>query len=140
VLVCWEPSEAPKIGQPYRLGYRIHWLPEMSIPGRSKVLSSRRTQQFSPPAEKRPDTVQFYIDYAQTAQVLEDPKLMALTVDVTEGAKLLEKQVEMNPDTGGWRAIFRVQVAPDTASFMANCRLLTEGRLASERWTYQWKR
>ena len=140
VLACWEPTTPPKVGQPFSLGYRIHWLNEMSVPGLCKVLASRRSQTTFTADEQRPNIVQFYVDYSQSAKIIEDAMPVVLTVDVSEGVKLLDKQVEKNPDTGGWRGIFRVQVPLSVESFTSNCRLLAEGRPISERWTYQWKR
>lgn len=140
VTACWQPGASLKVGQPFSLGYRIHWLNEMSAPGLSKVLGSRRTQTAFGSAEKRPDTVEFVIDFSQSAKIFSEPNQVILNAEVSGGAKLMSKRLEPNPETGGWRAFVEVQVAPDLDAFTSNCRLLGEGRAISERWTYQWKR
>ena len=140
VTVCWQPGASLKVGQPFPIGYRIHWLNEMSAPGICKVLGSRRTQTAFAAEEKRPDKVEFVIDFSQSAKVFSEPSQIVLTAEVSDSAKLINKRLEPNPETGGWRAFVEVQVAPDADSFTSNCRLLGEGRAISERWTYQWKR
>ena len=140
VTACWQPAASLKVGQPFSIGYRIHWLNEMSAPGICKVLGSRRSQTAFSSKEQRPDTVEFIVDFSQSAKIFNDPNQVVLTAEVSDGVKLLSKHLELNPETGGWRAFLEVQVAPESDAFTSNCRLLGEGRAISERWTYQWRR
>ncbi len=134
----WEPEKPPQVGQPYRLGYLLHWSGDLGAPGLSKVLNSRRTQELRPPGDERPSVMTFVIDFSQTSSLEMDQKQIIAAVGVEGGAKLIDKQMQKNPATGGWRAIFRIQLEPKTEKLDLSCRLLCDGRPISERWNYQW--
>jgi glucans biosynthesis protein len=140
VVCMWEPAKHPKPGEPFKLAYRVHWLAEMSIPGLSKVLSSRRSHNRYKPEEKRPDDDLFVIDFAAAANPRDDDREPVVAVDAGEGATLIDKRVQKNPHTGGWRAFFRVRIEEKTESLELSCRLLRDGRPASEKWSYLWKK
>lgn len=140
VVVCWEPAVHPKPGQPYRLAYRIHWLADMSAPGLCKVLGSRRSHIAYRPEEKRADKDFFVIDFSQASNPEDDAKEIVSAVELGDGAKLLEKKLEKNPATGGWRATFHVQIDEKTDSLELGCTLLSAGHPISEKWNYTWKR
>jgi glucans biosynthesis protein len=55
-------------------------------------------------------------------------------------AKLLDQRVMANPQTGGWRAFFRLLIPPDTKLLEMTCDLLDNKKQFSERWNYQWRR
>ena len=138
VLAFWQPDVQPKVGQPFRFGYLLHWSPDVGAPGLSRVLGSRRSQQIFPADEKRPNLASFVVDFSQSSSLEVDQKQVITAVSVVGGGKLLEKKVQKNPATGGWRAIFHVQIDPATTKLDLNCRLLSDGRPISERWNYQW--
>jgi periplasmic glucans biosynthesis protein len=140
VVTFWEPKTQPKPGQPIRLGYRIHWLGDMGVPGLAKVIGTRRSQTNFKPEEKRPYQAEFVVDFAQLSNPEDDQREVVLAVEATAGGLLLEKNLLRNPETGGWRATFRVQLEPNTESIEVGCRLLANGRIVSERWNYTWKR
>lgn len=140
VAVFWEPDVHPKPGQPFRIGYRIHWLNEMSVGGLSKVTGSRRSQTSYTAEEKRPNIIDLVVDFAQLAKLTDEQKDVIAAVDVSVGGRLLEKTVQKIPATGGWRATFRVQIEEKTDTLELGCRLIADGRPVSERWNYQWKK
>jgi periplasmic glucans biosynthesis protein len=140
-VVCfWEPKERPKPGEPLRLAYRIQWLPEISVAGLSKVIGSRRSHHTFLAKEARPEEELYVIDFSTPANPVDDETRPELLVEVDANAKLLDKTLQRNPNTGGWRATFTVQIDGKAAAAELGCRLLKGGRPISERWTAQWKR
>jgi glucans biosynthesis protein len=140
-VVCfWEPKQRPKAGEPIRLAYRIQWLPEISVAGLSKVMESRRSHQSFPAAAGRPDEELYVIDFSTPANPVDDETRPELLVEVDTNTKLLDKTLQRNPNTGGWRATFTVQIDEKVPAAELACRLLKGGRSISERWTVQWKR
>ncbi len=140
-VVCfWEPKEKPKVGEPFRLAYRIQWLPEISVAGLSKVIESRRSHHTFPATEKRQDEELYVIDFSPPANPVDEEARPELLVEVDSNARLLEKTLQRNPNTGGWRATFTVQIDEKAPAAELACRLLKGGRAISERWTVQWKR
>ena len=140
-VVCfWEPKVKPRIGEPLRLAYRIQWLPEISVAGLSRVIESRRSQQSFPAAEKRQDEVLYVVDFSSPANPVDDETRPELLIEVDTNARLLDKTLQRNPNSGGWRATFTVQIEAAASAAELACRLLKAGRPISERWTAQWKR
>lgn len=147
-VVCfWEPKDRPVVGEPLRMAYRIQWLPEISVAGLSRVVESRRTHQPGSPAPAgtpdsaaKPARETYVIDFSAPANPADEDAQPELLVEVDVHAKLLEKNLVRNPDTGGWRAIFVVELDPAAPAAELACRLLKAGRPISERWTAQWKR
>lgn len=140
VVAFWEPDVHPKPGQPFHIGYRIHWLGDMGVPGLSKVTGSRRSQTAYTPEEKRPNTTRVVVDFAQLASLEDEKNEIIAAVEVGPGGKLLEKSIQKNPETGGWRTTFLVQIGEKTETMDLGCRLISNGRPVSERWNYQWKK
>jgi glucans biosynthesis protein len=138
IQTYWEPEKPPQVGQPYRLGYLLHWSGDLGAPGLSKVLGSRRSQEISPLGAARPTVMTYVVDFSQSSSLETDQKQVIAAVGVEGGAKLIDKQMQKNPATGGWRAIFRIQLEPKTEKLDLSCRLLSDGRPISERWNYQW--
>ncbi|RYD32059.1 MAG: glucan biosynthesis protein G, partial [Verrucomicrobiaceae bacterium] len=62
-----------------------------------------------------------------------------LSVEIDANAKILEQNLQRNPDTGGWRVTLSILPAEKAAAVELGCRLVREGRPLSERWTAQWK-
>lgn len=140
-VVCfWEPKDRPKVGESLRLAYRIQWIPEISVAGLSKVIGSRRSVNTFPPAAKRPDEIMYAVDFSSPANPVDEEARPELLVEVDSNARLLEKNLLRNPNTGGWRATFTVSFEELAPSAELACRLLRGGRPVSERWTVQWKR
>ncbi len=139
-VVCfWEPKVPPKPGEPLRLAYRIQWLPEISVAGLSKVIGSRRGQHTFPAAENRPDEFFYVVDFSTPANPADDETRPDLLVEVDRHARLLDKTLQRNPHTGGWRATFTVSMEEGTMASELACRLFTGGRPITERWSVQWK-
>lgn len=140
VVCLWEPATVPRPGQPLRLSYRLHWLAEMSVPGLSKVLGSRRSHHHYRPEEKRTDDELFVIDFGPGANPQDDQQEPVVAVEVGSGGTLVEKRAQKNGPTGGWRAFFRIRAEEKATTIDLACRLLRGGRPVSEKWTYVWKK
>jgi periplasmic glucans biosynthesis protein len=138
-IVCmWEPVKQPSPGEPFRFSYRLTWLEEKSVPGLCKVTASRRSHHHYKEEEKKPDDDMFVLDFSPPAKAGD--KEPDIEVTVGDGAKLLDKRVQKNPHTGGWRAFFRVNIEDKTESLELSCRLLENKQPVSERWSYLWKK
>lgn len=140
-VVCfWEPKTRPKPGEPLRLAYRLQWVPEISVPGLSRVVDSRRSHHDYPAAENKPDDELFVVDFGPPPNPADDETRPELLVEIDSNAKLLEKGLQRNPNTGGWRATFSIQPEEKAEAVELACRLFKAGRPISERWSAQWKR
>lgn len=136
-VVCfWEPKDRPKPGEPVKFAYRIQWLPEISVAGLSKVIESRHSRH----PVKEGDELLYVIDFSSPANPVDEETRPELLVEVDTNARLLDKTLQRNPNSGGWRASFTVQIDGRTPAAELACRLLKAGRPVSERWTIQWKR
>ncbi|MES2707762.1 MAG: glucan biosynthesis protein [Verrucomicrobiota bacterium] len=140
-VVCfWEPKTRPKPGEPLRLAYRLQWLPEIAVPGLSRVVDSRRSHHTYPEADKRPDEVLFVVDFGPSPNPADDETAPGLTLEVGANAKLLDKTLLRNPSINGWRVTFTIQPGETAEAVELSCRLFRETRPLTERWSAQWKR
>ena len=64
----------------------------------------------------------------------------ALEQVINLNAKVLDKRVMLNPETGGYRAFFKLDITPDVKLLEMTCDLVDGKKPISERWSYQWKR
>jgi glucans biosynthesis protein len=139
-VVCfWEPKTRPKPGEPLRLAYRLQWMPEIAVGGLVRVVSSRRSHHEYPESAKKPDDELYVIDFGPASNPAEDETRPELQVEVDANAKLVDKSLQRNPNTGGWRATFTINPAEKAESAEISCRLLRDSIPVSERWTALWK-
>jgi glucans biosynthesis protein len=61
-------------------------------------------------------------------------------LNITGVTKVLDKRVMINPETGGYRAFFKLDITPDVKLLEMTCDLVDGKKPISERWSYQWKR
>jgi hypothetical protein len=55
--------------------------------------------------------------------------------------KLVDARAMKNPETGGWRAFFKLDVPEKTNLLELTCELQDKDKkVISERWSYQWRR
>ncbi|MBP7950292.1 MAG: glucan biosynthesis protein G [Verrucomicrobiales bacterium] len=140
-VVCfWEPDKRPQPGQRFRISYRIHWLPEMSIPGVCKVLSTRRAITASADPAKPGEEHEYVVDFSPIMSASAEAQMPAVYAEAGLQARLLDRSVSKNPHTGGWRAVIRVHIPASADNVEMSCRLLSGGRQTSEKWSYLWKK
>lgn len=139
IVVFWQPDQTPTSPDtPLDVEYRIDWAEER-VPGFfAKVLATRRG---------------FVMDSADHLYVVDfsngliDPApepgwMPEIEVKIAgqSDAKIVDARVMKNPETGGWRAFFRVSVPENIQLMELSCELKHEEKVFSERWLYQWRR
>lgn len=139
IVTFWEPERLPTATEPLRFAYRLHWLKEHEHE-LAKVLHTRWGEGVA--TMKVPDDYEFVIDFTKgnPKEGTASDWLPEESVNIVGDAKLLDKRVMLNPQTGGWRAFFKLQIPESTNLLEMTCELLQDGKPISERWTYQWRR
>ncbi|MBB5038486.1 glucan biosynthesis protein [Prosthecobacter dejongeii] len=138
IVAMWRPSELPKTPtEPLNFEYRLAWLEEQ-LPGLlCKVTNTRRGFVM------KTDDHEYVVDFTKGGVKLDKPAdwVPELDVVVSNGeAKVLDKRVMFNRETGGWRAFFKLDV-PDTTNLLEMmCEMKDGEKVISERWMYQWRR
>lgn len=142
IVAFYEPAKMPTADAPLSFSYRLQWLEE-NEPGKlAKVLSTRRG--FVMKSVQHEYVVDFTAGEAQGTKPAD--WLPDVTVKITSGdAKIIDQRVMKNPETGGWRAFFKLDIPDKTNILEMNCELLDKDKdgktkLISERWMYQWRR
>lgn len=163
VILLWEPQPALEVGKTARFHYRLRW---MHDPAPSGLFAVRATRSGTP--VQRPDQVLMAVDFAKplkTELKVGDPKwddISKLKPSVTVNQKSVKvihvglSDISMpNVDDlpGGigrgqllhmpqvLRAFFVLEPPADLGNIDMTCELLDEnGKAASERWVYLWRR
>ncbi len=138
VVTFFQPEKIPASpAEPLSFEYRLSWLEE-HFPGTlSRVIATRRGL-----AMKSDDHL-YVIDFAKGNITPPPPKDWIPGIDVTIAAgdaKVADKRVMANPETGGWRAFFKLDIPEKTHLLELSCELKQDTRAISERWMYQWRR
>lgn len=138
VVTFFQPEKIPTSpAEPLHFEYRLSWLEE-HFPGTlARVVATRRGL-----AMKSDDHL-YVIDFAKGNITPPPPKDWIPAIDVTISggeAKVLDKRVMPNSETGGWRAFFKLDIPEKTNLLELSCELKQDTRAISERWMYQWRR
>jgi glucans biosynthesis protein len=139
VVSMWEPDHLPTAVEPLRFAYKLHWLDEHDD-GMAQVIATRYGENIA--TKDDPNDYLFVIDFSK-GKVPEGVKTdwtPDIEVTLPPAAKLLDKRVMANPETGGWRAFFKMDVPPSLKLLEMTCDLSYNKQPFSERWTYQWTR
>lgn len=139
VVSMWEPDHLPTAVEPLRFAYKLHWLNEHQH-DMARVIATRYGENIA--TKEDPNDYLFVIDFTKGKVPEGVPAGWTPDVDVTlpTAAKLLDKRVMANPETGGWRAFFKLDAPPSLKLLEMTCDLSYNKQLFSERWTYQWTR
>ncbi len=136
----WEPEHLPTATEPLRFAYKLHWLGEHEH-DLAKVTSTRYGEAVA--TAQDPNDYLFVVDFTKG----KVPRRRAGRLDSRASsspfrreAKLLDKRVIANAESGGWRAFFKMDVPPGLKLLEMTCELSDGKKPMSERWTYQWKR
>ncbi|MCP5548637.1 MAG: glucan biosynthesis protein [Akkermansiaceae bacterium] len=163
VVLVWEPTPAPEVGEAFRFHYRLRW---MRDPQPSGLFSVRATRAGTP--VQKPDELLMVVDFAKPLQPVKkegDPKWDDITdwnpvVTLNqESAKLLHVGLEdmsmafVDDLPAGigrgdqlhmpqvLRAFFVIAPPKDLDQIDMTCELQdADGKAVSERWTYLWMR
>ncbi len=141
VVSMWEPDIYPTAKDPLRFAYKLNWQKEHEH-GLAKVTATRWGEAVA--TLEIPNDFVFVVDFTK-GKVKEGHDadwVPELELFLQEGQKatVLDKRVMANPETGGWRAFFKLDIPPDTKLLEMTCDLLEDKKPISERWTYQWVR
>jgi len=140
VVTMWQPEKTPTATEPLRFAYNLSWLQEKMY-DLAKVTATRWGLESV--TRDDPNDYLFVIDFTRGKGGEGKPADWVPDVAVNIGsgnAKLLDKRTMANPQTGGWRAFFRLDIPPDTKLLEMTCDLLDGKQPLSERWNYQWRR
>ncbi len=138
IVAMWRPAVLPATPQePLSFEYRLAWLDEQ-LPGLlCKVTSTRRGFVMDS------DDHLYVVDFTKGGLKTDKPRDWVPDIDVIlsngEG-KVLDKRVMFNPETGGWRAFFKLDVPAKTNLLEMTSELKDGDKVISERWMYQWRR
>lgn len=140
VVTLWEPETLPSASDPLRFTYNLSWLQE-KLYNQAKVTATRWGLETV--TREDPNDYLFVLDYSHGKMAEGKAGDWVPTPEVTlngGAAKLLDKRVMANPETGGWRAFFRLEIPPATNLLEMTCDLMDGKTQISERWNYQWRR
>ncbi len=104
IVAFWVPRDVPPVGEPLALDYVLRWTrPRSDEPPGGRAVATRLAEGRLQGAKK------IVIDFegGELADLGVDAGL-ASVVTVGDGARLLEKQIQKNVVTGGWRLVFQV--------------------------------
>lgn len=138
IVAMWRPADLPKTpNEPLHFEYRLAWLEEQ-LPGLlCKVTDTRRGFVM-----KKEDH-EYVVDFTKGGLNLDKPAdwVPELDVVISSGqAKVLDKRVMHNRETGGWRAFFKLDIPAQTNLLEMMCEMKDGSKVISERWMYQWRR
>lgn len=136
IVAMWKPETLPESpDEPLRFEYRLLWHGGHEPGSLCKVLATRRGFVMDS------DDHLYVLDFTAGKPAQARPSDWLPQVRVNPGAaKLLDARVMANPETGGWRAFFKLDVPADTAQLELTCELHDGAEVISERWQYQWRR
>lgn len=139
VVLMWEPDHLPTATEPLRFAYKLHWLGEHEH-NLAKVTATRYGEAIATP--ENPNDYLFVVDFTKGRVPEGAPADWTPKIELTvpPEVKLLDKRVIANPESGGWRAFFKMDVPPTLKLLEMNCELSDGKQPMSERWAYQWKR
>lgn len=138
IVTFWQPKNLPSTSdEPLHVEYRIDWLEERPGGDLARVTATRRGF-----ATETVDHL-YVIDYTPVQLSPAPPEHWVPDVElkVTGGeVTILDQRAMLNPETGGWRAFFRLDVPDETQLLEMSLDVLRDDTPIAERWLYQWRR
>ena len=142
ILAAWVPNAPVEQGKAISVNYRIVSSLDMrKLSPTARAISTYQTQARALGSQEPvlPGTRRFIIDFAggELKYYQTQPELVEFTPSTTSGA-IRRSFVTPNPQTGGFRAAFDVQLAPGTSADLRGY-LRAGNRALTETWTYPWR-
>ena len=139
IVAFYEPEKKPTTTEPLSFSYRLQWLDQHVVPDLARVIATRRGLVMDS------DDHLYVVDFTEgkvPAAALNKEGVPDVAVTINGGeAKLLDARAMKNPETGGWRAFFKLDVPEATKLLELTCELHDrEKKVVSERWMYQWRK
>lgn len=133
VVAAWVPELKPEPDQPYTVSYRLRWCGQRES---TDLLARVASTRFGRPMEGRPGT-RFVLEFTRPEDHEEwVPDSLRADFDGSGPAAISDIKILDNPLNDRWRVAFLVQ-GSEPADLA--CRLLRDGALVSEIWSYPWK-
>ncbi|MDP0500648.1 MAG: glucan biosynthesis protein G [Verrucomicrobiota bacterium JB022] len=134
VAAFWTPKTPPVPNEAFELAYRLYWM----MPHRNQdgFVSATRVGD----SAFKEGIVEFVVDF-QGKALEELPPVTEIEgiVTVEKDAELVEKIVQKNPYTNGWRLILHVRKNKPEAGTAEMRAYLRQGEeTLTETWSYQW--
>src|SRR5439155_17463417 len=112
IVAFWVPDTPPALKTPYEFAYRLLWQRDTEThPPHSWVVQSRRGHGYMP----KPDgSIGFVVDFEGPAlkKLKADARVEAV-ITADANAEMLERIVQPNEATGGWRIRLRLRRIDD---------------------------
>ncbi|SMF96674.1 glucans biosynthesis protein [Methylomagnum ishizawai] len=140
IVAYWRPAEPAKVGNTYRLRYRLHWLADEPYPAAVARCVATRIGRGGQPGKPRPKGVyKFSVEFAGAAlDPLWGDTVKAEPVITTSSGTVGGAFMEPIPGTKRWRAIF--DLTPQGGE-PVELRLYIRGNgdALTETWLYQFR-
>ena len=137
IVAFYQPTEMPTAEKPLDFSYRLQWL-DQKEPGKfAKTLATRRGYVMDSKDQL------YVVDFTKGEIQGDKPAdwVPDTLVKITSGdAKILDQRAMKNPETGGWRAFFKLNIPDKTNLIEMTCELKDKDKVISERWMYQWRK
>ncbi len=126
------PAKMPNSEEPFTVEYRLRWTNGLEASDVARVISTR----FGKPVEGKAG-IQFVFEFDRPGeQASWSADAMTVNFDGLGPAAISDIKIFENPLNNRWRVVFLVQ---GTEPADLACRLLHNGDLVSEMWSYPWK-
>ena len=138
----WVPAEPAKAGNAYELSYRLHWVNEEPYPADNIAQTiATRVGRGGEPGKPRPANVyRFAVEFDRPEVMRRIPYGVFPDVVVsTSVGEVLRTFAEPVPDGNVWRAVFDVEIEPNSVAEM-RLYLALNGEPLTETWLYQFQR
>lgn len=137
----WVPAEPAKAGNGYQLSYRLHWTNDEPYPAGNiaQTIATRVGRGGEPGKPRPPNAYRFAVEFDRPEVMTRIPYGVFPDVVVTSSAgEIVRTFAEPVPDGNVWRAVFDLEIEPDT---IADMRLYLElaGEPLTETWLYQFQ-
>lgn len=142
VLAAWVPKAPVEVGKPITLSWRITSsldMRRMSPNGRAIATFQTPPRAFGSSEPVLPGSRRFIVDFAggELRYFQTQPEAVEVVASTTSG-EISRSFVQVNPQTGGFRAVFDVQLAPGQSGDL-RAFLRMGSRALTETWTFPWR-
>ena len=138
----WVPAAPAKAGNSYELSYRLHWVNEEPYPADNiaQTIATRVGRGGEPGKPRPPNVYRFAVEFDRPAVMTRIPYGVFPDVIVsTSVGRVIRTFAEPVPDGNVWRAVFDVEIEPNSIAEM-RLYLALDGKPLTETWLYQFQR
>ena len=142
IIAAWVPNMPVEAGKPIQMSWRMTSsldLRRLSPNGRAMATFQTPPRAFGSSEPVLPGSRRFIIDFAggELRYFQTQPEAVEMVASTTSG-EISRSFVQANPQTGGFRAVFDVQLAPGGSTDL-RAFLRTGSRALTETWTFPWR-